>query len=182
MKNKGSKSSFIGRKSELDSFRTIYDKFLREENADSSVILLMYSGDGGIGKSSLISRLEEELDSRNSNYVHIDCNKLEDDVAAMIELAGKLNEECGIRLPKFMNKVNDYLIACGRIESSEMSETVSGLASKLADEFAGGRVGMAVEGVSWLIKKIKKTAIKDELKGSANEILERRYTLYLSEN
>jgi len=196
---------FVGREQELDVFR-------RQISLNKPNYLIFYiTGQGGVGKSTLLNRYKEI--ARDSNFLIADCDEQERDVPAVLgrfahRLAGQ-----DMPLKRFAERYKTYRQKMNEIESDP--EAPQGLASILGrtlvratfvvgDMVPGVRKGLEIvpqdvletQASEWTSYLAKKLTNKDEVAlirdpvpilttlffNDLNEIAEKRKVLLCFEN
>ncbi|HYU75086.1 MAG TPA: tetratricopeptide repeat protein [Ktedonobacteraceae bacterium] len=196
---------FIGREQELDVFR-------RQISLSKPNYLIFYvTGQGGVGKSTLLNRYKEV--ARDSNFLIADCDEQERDVPSVLGRFARQLAEQDMPLKRFNERYKTYRQKMNEIESDP--EAPQGLASMLGrtlvratfavgDMVPGVRKGLEIvpqdvletqasEWTSYLAKKLTNkddiSLIKDPVPiltalffSELNECTEKRKVLLCFEN
>jgi tetratricopeptide (TPR) repeat protein len=150
------KRIFVGRASEIDFF---INNILRPEDPLHNIISI--AGEGGVGKSTLLERLEKELNSPEfKDYclvAHAD-ERHSDPAAAMEVLADQFHHK-DHKLETFEEHLTKYKEALRKLQT-ERDNARSGLAQDFMDNIVAPTVGSAIPLAGGVLKEGVKSATK----------------------
>ncbi len=120
---------FTDREEPRKAFWDKYESFKEVmDSNDCDVCILTYYGIGGIGKTSLLKKLQSEMDEKikKPQYIYFDFNTYKDSIDALTRMAKKLSDDYGYTFPLFELGASIY--------KKNLGENYDPIGSKLAQK------------------------------------------------
>ena len=116
---------FTDREEPRKAFWNRYNTVKNELNTDADVHVLNYYGVGGIGKSSLLKKIKEEMDEKLDapKYISIDFKSEIDPQTVLIRMRTQLNDKYAFTFDEFDIGLFNYAQKCG--EQADMAKIQS---------------------------------------------------------
>ncbi len=163
---------FVDREEARSIFREKYD--LVKANQDFQVV--MYYGWGGIGKTSLLHKLEQDTKAENVDVIweYYDFNEGQDAISVLRKIVRNLKQKYEFRFPIFTYSIYAYLIKCGEdVSAPEVNNVLDQMpylreAFKLANLIPG--VSTFSQPAEWIVEKIAGITEHTKMKSLKNDV------------